>query len=58
MAIRVFTCRHCGHQIRLGASRCGQCEAAAPAVNITLVHIMFFMFAALLAIIGTALLVR
>ena len=58
MVIRVFTCRHCGHQLRLGASRCGQCDAPAPAVNVTLVHIAFFMFAEVLAIVGTAFLVR
>lgn len=27
MAIRVFTCRECGHKMRLGGRACGYCHA-------------------------------
>ena len=56
MAVRLFTCRHCGHIMRLGAGHCGNCSAAAPLMNTALVFIIFFLAAALMAVAGTALL--
>lgn len=56
MAVRLFTCRHCGHHLRLGSPSCGNCGAAAPMINVTLVFIAFFVLAALLAVAGTAIL--
>lgn len=56
MAVRLFTCRHCGHLMRVGASHCGNCDAAAPLLNTALVFVAFFLLAALLAVVGTALL--
>lgn len=31
--LRPFTCPHCGHQLRLGASHCGSCSRPAPFLN-------------------------
>ena len=39
MMIRVFPCRECGHLMRLGSSRCGQCGCPSPALNWTITHI-------------------
>jgi hypothetical protein len=33
MALRVFTCRECGHRMRYGARRCGNCYAPTPGSN-------------------------
>jgi hypothetical protein len=34
-SLRLFTCATCGHKIRFGAARCGQCWQAAPLYNQT-----------------------
>lgn len=39
MTIRLISCRACGHMMRLGSSRCGQCGNPAPASNWTVTHI-------------------
>lgn len=56
MAVRVFSCSHCGHMVRLGAIHCGQCSARAPLVNWTVVHIMALGAIILLIPLGIALL--
>ncbi len=33
--MRLFTCAACGHKMRFGAARCGQCWQAAPMYNQT-----------------------
>ena len=38
MSVRVFSCRHCGHLLRLGAVHCGRCGARTPLRNWTLTH--------------------
>jgi predicted amidophosphoribosyltransferase len=33
MALRVFTCENCGHQLRYGAQHCGKCWTQTPTKN-------------------------
>lgn len=54
MALRVFTCRECNHQMRLGAFRCGLCQKPAPFMNVALVPLLFFVFMLLLSVVITA----
>lgn len=54
MALRVFTCPECNHQMRLGAFRCGLCQRSAPFMNVALVPLLFFGFMLLLSLMVTA----
>lgn len=56
MAVRVFSCRHCGHMLRLGAVHCGQCSARSPIANWTIFHVVALVAVVLLALLGIALL--
>ena len=56
MAVRVFSCNHCGHMVRLGAVHCGQCNARAPIVNWTIFHVVALGAVVFLALLGIALL--
>lgn len=49
MTVRVFMCRHCDHMVRLGAVRCGKCQAWTPVLNWTVTHVVVL---GLLAIFG------
>lgn len=37
--LRLFTCATCGHKLRFGASRCGQCWQPSPLYNQTRFYI-------------------
>lgn len=56
MAVRVFSCSHCGHMVRLGAVHCGQCNARTPLVNWTIVHVVALGALLLLGLLGIAVL--
>ncbi len=32
-ALRIFECWHCGHKLRFGARRCGECYSPTPIWN-------------------------
>ena len=32
-ALRLFTCRACGHRMRYGADRCGNCQRSTGMLN-------------------------
>ena len=44
-AKRIFTCRYCGHRMRLGAETCGECYQPARIYN----HKWFLILVPLLA---------
>ena len=58
MTVRLFSCRQCGHLMRLGASRCGQCGLPTPAVNWTIFHLAAMAFLVTAAGTGLILLLR
>jgi len=33
MALRIFTCENCGHNLRYGAQHCGKCWTQTPTKN-------------------------
>ena len=36
--LRLISCKTCGHKLRFGASRCGQCWQPSPLINQTGFH--------------------
>ena len=52
MAVRVFSCRHCEHHVRLGSVRCGQCGARTPALNWAGTPAIIFLVIAVAFLVG------
>ena len=42
MAVRLISCRNCGHMVRLGVMRCGRCDATTPLMNWSVIHVALF----------------
>lgn len=56
MAVRIFTCPHCEHQLRLGVMHCGRCGARTPLMNWWGAQIILLLLLAGLLLVGGALL--
>lgn len=56
MSVRVFSCHHCGHMLRLGAVHCGRCGGTTPLRNWTLTHLAGVFLLLLVAAAGIAML--
>ena len=40
MSIRLVSCKHCGHNVRLGSMVCGSCGSYTPFINWTITHVI------------------
>lgn len=58
MAVRVFICPNCSHQVRLGAMHCGQCGARTPLLNWVSTQVVLLLFVVTLFLLGIALITR
>lgn len=54
MAVRLMSCRHCKHMVRLGSMTCGSCGAYTPVANWTLTHVGLIVLALVLVIVGAS----
>jgi hypothetical protein len=54
MAVRIFSCRNCGHQVRLGSVHCGQCGEKTSPLNWAGTQIIIFLVMAVSLPVGLA----
>lgn len=52
MALRVFTCKDCGHQMRFGGRHCGKCYARKEPLQQPAFWYAIIAIVAILAFIG------
>jgi hypothetical protein len=43
MSIRLVSCKHCGHKVRLGSMVCGSCGSYTPFVKWTITHVIILI---------------
>ena len=58
MSIRIVSCKHCGHNVRLGSMVCGSCGSYTPFINWTIAHVIILIAIIIAAAFALPLLVQ